>query len=251
MPISPHFRNMFGGVFLLIASAVALMAWAVRGRSAWLLAPSVWRGPRTRRAIALTFDDGPSESTPQLLTLLAQYRAKATFFVCGHHARRLPQVLIRAVGEGHEIGNHTDMHEALYLRGTGFILNEMTRAQDSIELIAGVKPRLFRPTYGARWFGQRNAQHKLEMICVMWTTIARDWILDGASIAQRLGRRTRPGAIFCLHDGRELRHNPDIRPTLRALELLLPQWSAAGYEFVTVSELLAKKPLDNRDGAAL
>ncbi len=226
-------------LFLIVATAVA--AWAVRGRSARLLAPSVWRGPATRRAIAITFDDGPSESTPLLLSLLAQYRVKATFFVCGHHARRLPHVLRQAIREGHEIGNHTDTHEALYLRKTDFILEQMARTQDSIKQIAGLEPKLFRPTYGARWLGLREAQRKLGLTCVMWTVIARDWVLDGPSIADRLIRRTAPGAIFCFHDGRDLRHNPDIRPTLQALELLLPRWSAAGYEFLTVSELLWNK----------
>lgn len=230
---------MLVGVLLFLAAAVALMVWAVRGRSARLLAPSVWRGPATRRAIALTFDDGPSESTPLLLALLAQHRAKATFFVCGHHARRLPHVLRQAVREGHEIGNHTDTHEALYLRGADFVLEQMARAQESIGHIAGLKPKLFRPTYGARWFGMRKAQQELGLTCVMWTAIARDWVLDGPSIAARVSKYTRPGAIFCFHDGRDLGHKPDIRPTLQALDLLLPRWTAAGYEFLTVSELLS------------
>lgn len=230
---------MLAGFLLFLVAAVGLMIWAVRGRSARLLGPSVWRGPATRRAIALTFDDGPSESTPLLLALLAQHRVKATFFVCGHHARRLPHILRQAVREGHEIGNHTDTHEAMYLRGASFIQEQLSRAQDSIELIAGLKPKLFRPTYGARWFGMREAQRKLGLTCVMWTAIARDWILDGPSVAERLGKRTRPGAIFCLHDGRDLGHNPDIHATLQALELLLPRWSAAGYEFLTVSKLLS------------
>jgi peptidoglycan/xylan/chitin deacetylase (PgdA/CDA1 family) len=90
----------------------------------------------------------------------------------------------------------------------------------------------------------REAQRKLGLTCVMWTAIARDWVLDGPGIAARLGKRTKPGAIFCLHDGRDLRHKPDIHATLRALELLLPRWSAAGYEFVTVSELLSRKTDD-------
>lgn len=232
---------MLVGVLLLLVVVAALAVWAVRGRSARLLAPSVWRGPSKRRAIALTFDDGPSESTPLVLSLLAQYQAKATFFVCGHHARRLPHVLRQAVRDGHEIGNHTDTHEALYLRGSNFILEQLARTQDSIKSIAGLEPRLFRPTYGARWFGLRDAQRKLGLIGVMWTAIARDWVLDGAGIADRLEHRVKPGAIVCFHDGRDRRHNPDIHATLQALELLLPRWSAAGYEFLTVSELLWKK----------
>ena len=238
---------MWAGLLLFLMAAAALAAWAVRGRSARLLAPSVWRGPSSRRAIALTFDDGPSESTPLLLSLLAQYGAKATFFVCGHHARRLPHVLRQAIREGHEIGNHTDTHEALYLRGPSFILEQIARTQDSIKRLAGLEPNLFRPTYGARWFGLREAQRKLGLTSVMWTAIARDWALDGPSIADRLLRRTTPGAIICFHDGRDLRHNPDIRPTLQALELLLPRWSAAGYEFVTVSELLWNKTANSQN----
>jgi len=229
---------MLAGILLFVIAMAALATWAVRGRSARLLAPSVWRGPLTRRALALTFDDGPSESTPLLLDLLAKYRVKATFFVCGHHARRLPHILRRAIREGHELGNHTDTHEALYLRGRGFVRDQMARTQASVKKIAGLEPKLFRPTYGTRWFGQREAQRELGLTCVMWTAIARDWVLDGPSVAARMGKRTRPGAILCFHDGRELRHNPDIRPTLQALELLLPRWVAAGYEFVTVSELL-------------
>jgi peptidoglycan/xylan/chitin deacetylase (PgdA/CDA1 family) len=237
---------MLGGIFLALVAVVALAAWAVRGRSARLLAPSVWRGPSTRHVIAITFDDGPSESTPLLLSLLAQYRVKATFFVCGHHARRLPHVLRQAIREGHEIGNHTDTHEALYLRGSDFIREQMARTQASIKHIAGLEPKLFRPTYGARWFGQREAQRQLGLTCVMWTAIARDWVLDGPSIAARMGKRTRPGAILCFHDGRDLRHNPDIRPTLQALELLLPRWVAAGYEFVTVSELIGRETVETK-----
>ena len=57
-------------------AACSLMAWAVRGRS-------VWRGPRDRRALVLTFDDGPSESTPQILEILAEHAVPATFFQCG------------------------------------------------------------------------------------------------------------------------------------------------------------------------
>jgi len=225
-------------IMFIVVSAVALMAWAVRGRSAPLLGSFAWRGPKTRRAIALTFDDGPSESTPRLLGLLERYGAKATFFLCGHHVRRLPHVARQIVREGHEIGNHTDTHEPLYLRSPLFTLEQISRAQASILDVTSVAPHLFRPPLGARWFGMRDALRKLGLKGVMWTEIAHDWSLDGARVAQRLEARAVPGAIICLHDGRELRHNPDIGSTLEALELLLPRWADAGYEFLTVSELL-------------
>ena len=76
---------------LTLVSAGAL-AYAVRVPSCSWLDSSVCRGANTRPAIALTFDDGPSESTAQLLEILARYRAPASFFQCGTNVRRLPGV---------------------------------------------------------------------------------------------------------------------------------------------------------------
>src|SRR5438105_14800063 len=90
-----------------VCAACALMAYAVRGRSSTLLAPSVYRGPRDRRAIALTFDDGPSEGTHQLLDLLSRLAIPATFFVCGMNVQRLPQALRETAAAGPELGNHS------------------------------------------------------------------------------------------------------------------------------------------------
>src|SRR6266478_398525 len=87
--ILPMRRVALGGA---ACAASALLAYAVRGRSSTMLAPSVYRGSRRRRAIALTFDDGPSEGTGRLLDLLNRLQIPATFFVCGVNVRRLPQV---------------------------------------------------------------------------------------------------------------------------------------------------------------
>ena len=118
----------------LISTAVAagVAAYAVRGKSSSLIAPSIWHGNRKRRAIALTFDDGPSESTPALLELLARHNAKATFFMCGQNARRLANIAREVAAAGHEIGNHTDSHPALYFRSPGFIHEEVARGQEAI-----------------------------------------------------------------------------------------------------------------------
>jgi peptidoglycan/xylan/chitin deacetylase (PgdA/CDA1 family) len=229
---------MLAGLLTATAAAAGLLAWGVRGRSSTLLAPSVWRGPRGRRVLALTFDDGPSEQTPELLDLLALHGVPATFFAVGAHARRLPQVAQRVVAAGHELGNHTDTHARLYLRTPVFIRDELRRAQDSLTDITGVAPRLFRPTYGARWFGLARAQRELGLLGVMWTVIARDWTLNGPEVARRLMRHTGNGYIYCLHDGRERTHRPDIGATLAALREAIPRWKEQGYEFRTVSGLV-------------
>ena len=72
----------------LICAGAGAMAYAVRGRSSTLFGPSVYHGPLNRRTLALTFDDGPSESTGHLLELLEQYRVPATFFQCGSNVER-------------------------------------------------------------------------------------------------------------------------------------------------------------------
>ena len=72
-----------------LAAAGSFAGYAVRGRSSALFGPSVYRGDRSRAALALTFDDGPSESTPALLDILAAHQVRATFFMCGHNVRAL------------------------------------------------------------------------------------------------------------------------------------------------------------------
>jgi peptidoglycan/xylan/chitin deacetylase (PgdA/CDA1 family) len=222
---------------LAAAAGAGALAWAVRGRSSAWLAPSVWRGPKTRRAIALTFDDGPSESTRKLLGLFNHYGVRATFFQCGHHVRRLPKVSREIIEAGHEIGNHTDTHPALYFRSPQYILDQLRRAQETIVGETGFTPHLFRAPYGARWFGLREAQQRTGLVGVMWTSLARDWVLPARDIIRRLEKAARPGAIICMHDGRVLKHNPDIQPTIDAVAELLPRWLEEGYEIVTVSEL--------------
>lgn len=231
------FPEILGGAAL---AAAGTFAYGARSRSSQLFAPSVWKGPASRRAIALTFDDGPSESTPDILSLLREHQARATFFMCGHHVRRLPRVAQRCAAEGHEIGNHTDTHQSLYLRSPQFIEDQLARAQASISEVTGFTPRLFRATYGVRWPGLRAAQDRLGLLGVMWTTIARDWKLPASGIVAYVVPRVQPGSILCFHDGRELQHRPDITPTLEALRLLLPRFQAIGYEMVTVSELIGK-----------
>jgi peptidoglycan/xylan/chitin deacetylase (PgdA/CDA1 family) len=212
------------------------MAYAVRGRSSSLLAPSVHRGPRSRRAIALTFDDGPSESTPRLLDLLGD--TPATFFVCGQNVERRPGIARAAAAAGHEIGNHTYSHQPLYFRSPDRIFGELAAAQSAIEDATGVRPALFRAPFGARWFGLREAQRRLGLLGVMWTVLGLDWKRSAGEIARRVLDRVHNGAIVCLHDGRGVERNPDIRATLEAVAHLVPALRARGFEFQTVSQLL-------------
>jgi len=217
------------------------MAYAVRGRSSSLLGPSIWRGPRNKRALALTFDDGPSASTPRLLELLGRYGVRATFFQCGLNVERRPGPARAVMEAGHEIGNHSYSHARFWLRGPEFIYQELARAQRAIAAVTGKTPTLFRAPYGVRWFGLREAQRRLGLMGVMWTVLGRDWKLPADGIARRLARGAGNGAILCLHDGRELEADPDIGETLRAVERLIPLLLDRGLRLVTVSELIRQQ----------
>jgi peptidoglycan/xylan/chitin deacetylase (PgdA/CDA1 family) len=220
------------------SAACAGMAWAVRGRSSQVFGESFWRGPRDRRAVALTFDDGPSEGTPLILDALARHHVSATFFQCGANVERLPAVA-RAVREaGHEIGNHTHSHPYLFLRSPAAIHAELRRAQRAIETHTGAAPQWFRASFGVRWFGLREAQRRLNLRGVTWTIIGYDWSLAADAVVKRVSKRVSNGAILCLHDGRELQVKPDIGATVDAVRQLVPMLLDQGYKFETVSRLL-------------
>ncbi len=223
----------------LLAAGCGTLAYAVGGRSSQLFGPSVYHGPRDRPLIALTFDDGPSEATPELLELLESHGVRATFFQCGVSVERLPEVTRRVAAGGPEIGNHGYAHTPLFLRSPRFVASQVRQAQQVIEDTTGTPPRLFRAPYGGRWFGLREVQRELGLIGVMWTSIAMDWKWPSARVASRLLRAAQNGAIFCLHDGRSAVPGADIRNTIEAVSTLLEQLPRQGFRCVTVSEMLA------------
>ncbi|HWC00432.1 MAG TPA: polysaccharide deacetylase family protein [Bryobacteraceae bacterium] len=210
----------------------------MRGRSSTVFGPSVYRGNPARRAVALTFDDGPSEGTLPLLELLAREDVPATFFQCGRNVERLPATAREVGSAGHEIGNHSHTHPLFCFRSPGFMETELTRAQEAITHATGVTPTLWRAPFGVRWWGMGRAQRRLGLLGVMWTVIGYDWRLEAESIVARVLRGVGNGAIICLHDGRELRIRPDIRETIEAVRRLIPLLQGQGYSFETVSQLL-------------
>jgi peptidoglycan/xylan/chitin deacetylase (PgdA/CDA1 family) len=231
-------RLIEGGAAAALSASAGVLAYGVRVPSASLLAPSVCRGVVTRPAIALTFDDGPSESTPRLLEILARSSAPATFFQCGANVRRLPDIARQVAAAGHEIGNHTDTHPMLHFKSRDYIDREVTAAQETIVRITGTRPRFFRAPYGVRWFGLREVQRRLDLTGVMWTTLAMDWKRPLEQVVSRLMRGAANGAILCLHDGRALQPRPDVRVTLEAVRAVLPKLMEQGFHFEKVTDIL-------------
>ena len=99
--------------------------------------------------VYLTFDDGPSKLTNQVLDILDKEDVKATFFVLGEQAKAHPAELKRIVKEGHAIGNHTYNHvyKELYSDFQTF-WNQIVRSEDVISDIVGIRPQLVRAPGG-------------------------------------------------------------------------------------------------------
>ncbi|MBN8293360.1 polysaccharide deacetylase family protein [Rhodobacter sp. NTK016B] len=188
----------------------------------------------TRPRVALTFDDGPHpQNTPWLLDILAQYNAKATFYVIGRNAQRYPEILRRIVAEGHEIGNHTLSHPVLARLGDGNVLREIDRTQQIVWDAVGAVPVTMRPPYGSFSHRQMNMLfNQRNLSTVVWSVDPQDWRRPGVSVvADRMVRGARPGAVILAHDI----HGPTIRAVPQALQGIL----ARGLEPVTMSDLLA------------
>jgi peptidoglycan/xylan/chitin deacetylase (PgdA/CDA1 family) len=222
----------------IVGAISAAAAYGSVSRSSQLFGPSVYRGPGRRKSVALTFDDGPSEGTQDLLDYLGSERVTATFFQCGMNVRRLPHIAGRVAACGHQIGNHTYSHPKLPFKPKEFIEFEFSEAQKIISFETGVSPMILRAPYGFRWVGMREVQRKLALLDVMWTVIGFDWRWSAERVASHVMCKTSPGGIICLHDGRGVERNPDISETLRAVKKIVPALRQAGYTFETVNDLM-------------
>lgn len=215
----------------MAAAGVGLAGYGVRGRSSQMFGPTIWRGPRDRRMLALTFDDGPSQATLEVLEILKGYSIRATFFQCGANIDRLPDIARRVAEAGHEIGNHTYHHPRLLGLSAARIRREIDDTQRAIRDATGLSARLFRAPYGLRWFGLRPALAAHGLTGVMWTVIGYDWEWSADEIARHVVTHASPGGIICLHDGDRVSPQVDRRETVRALRLLIPRLYDRGYRF--------------------
>lgn len=188
------------------------------------------------RIVALTFDDGPHPRyTPMILDILAEYDAKATFFVIGKNLEEYGEVTKRAVREGHEVGNHTYSHPALSGVSRGELMREILATESLIEETIGTSPSVFRPPEGYCHDGIKEVAGQNGFSVILWDIDTRDWAGGNyRDIAEHVMKRTVPGSIILFHD-----YIAKNSPTPAVLKEILPRLTAAGYRFVTVSELLS------------
>lgn len=188
-----------------------------------------------------------------MLDHLAAHGARATFFVCGRYVDELPELAVRTVGEGHELGNHTYDHvDCAHERDDDVLRDQIRRTSDAIDRATGVTPRLMRPPYGkdvcrvARLAGEQGLAPT-----VLWNVQAWDWDEPPAGeIVERVLRDCRPGSIILLHDGAPPYDSRSREQTAIAVGRLLPALADDGYDVLTVSELLGASGVPPEPGTA-
>lgn len=204
-----------------------LIAWLIRDRGV------VYFCEDERSAAALSFDDGPSPATQEILATLAEFGVRATFFLIADNVLGNEETVAQIVAEGHEIGNHmTRDYPSILLSPSAFDA-ELARAHDVCSQFAPV--RWFRPANGIYNRRMLNTIRRFRYRCVLGDVWPIDWVVTSAkTVARYTLWRARPGSIIILHD------RPG-RSASSALRLILQGLRARGTSVVTVGELVARR----------
>jgi peptidoglycan/xylan/chitin deacetylase (PgdA/CDA1 family) len=223
----------------LAATGLAAGAWLAYAWLPHLATPAcTWRGPRGAHRMALTFDDGPDAGwTPRVLAELARLGVPATFFLVGERAARAPGIVREMAAAGHEIANHSWSHRSLWLLSPARTEDEIGRAHELLGDLGGRPPRHFRPPWGMVNAAMFRVLRRWRERCVFWS-IQTEGLRPRSALAQaaHLRRRAHAGAIVDLHDAEGLAGAP--ARLLAALPVMVDELRAAGYDLVTVTELL-------------
>ncbi|MGL3104346.1 chitooligosaccharide deacetylase NodB [Bradyrhizobium sp. BR 1432] len=198
------------------------------------------------RSVYLTFDDGPNPyCTPDILDVLAEYRAPATFCVIGMYVANEPGLIRRMVAEGHEVANHTMTHPDLSRCEPEEVQYEVLAASRAIRSACPqAAVRRVRAPYGI-WTEQVFAMSaEAGLASLHWSVDPRDWSCPGAdAIVDAVLASVRPGAIVLLHDGCPpdevgRRSHADLRSqTLMALSQLIPALRDRGFAICPLPQL--------------
>ncbi|WP_322353760.1 polysaccharide deacetylase family protein [Paratractidigestivibacter sp.] len=195
------------------------------------------------KVIALTFDDGPwATTTTEILDILKENGAKATFFQIGNQIADMPSIEKRIVEEGHQVGTHTYDHAS----GTGQGVNltfmsaeeqriEISKGFAAIEETLGTTVTHIMRAPGGNYYGSLIDNLKdLVVAEIGWNVDTEDWSRPGADAIAQAILSVKPGQVILMHDG-----GGDRSQTVEALRTALPQLIAQGYKCVTIDELMA------------
>lgn len=197
-------------------------------------------GSRSHKRIALTFDDGPSSYTGQVLDILHRRHVHGTFFEVGQEIRGRARVMRRIIASGHEIGNHSLHHEtsgASAAETSGASAASLRETSSRIRAATGFTPCLYRPPGGYVSASTSRAAWQQGMSNILWDVDPQDWSRPGSgAIYSRVVGAAHSGSIVLMHDG-----GGDRSQTVAALDHIIGTLRDRGYRLVTVTKLLGER----------
>ncbi len=183
-----------------------------------------------KKAVALTFDDGPGQYTEELISELNKRNAKATFFMVGTCVEKYPDVLPMMIDGGHQLGNHTYNHTDLKTLSSSDMMNAIEKTDNAIYNACGQYSTAFRPPYGSY---STDMPEKINKTFTLWSLDTVDWKnKDSQKVKNTIVSQAKDGDIILLHDI----HKTSVEGALLAIDVLQNE----GYVFVTVDELLTR-----------
>ncbi len=203
----------------------------------------VRRRPSAGGRVVLTFDDGPSGNyTPQVLKILSEKGARATFFLVGTHVEKYPDIAKQIVEEGHEVGNHTYGHITVPNSPPPQLAAQIMRTNLVILQHTGVYPQYLRPPRGLYDMRMRRIAKLLGQELILWSLSSQDWhpraTTDG--VVRRVVNRAAGGDIILFHDSGSMlsSEGANRRPTVEALGPIIDGLRAKGLEIVPLEEFM-------------
>jgi peptidoglycan/xylan/chitin deacetylase (PgdA/CDA1 family) len=190
------------------------------------------------KVVALTFDDGPSEYTAQLVAELKDLGVPATFFVIGRQIEDFPDVVAQENRFGNVVGNHTWGHVDLARQKKKLLRSQVSDTSTAIFRATGRWPTLLRPPYGSTSRKVNTYLRSRRLVATLWDVDSEDWRgIPTPQIVRNVVSGVQPGSIVLLHDGGGSRN-----ATLAAVPLLVARLRGEGYTFRTVPALLDAGP---------
>jgi peptidoglycan/xylan/chitin deacetylase (PgdA/CDA1 family) len=203
--------------------------------------PAVWRMPPTDPpTVYLTIDDGPNPvATPQVLDVLANHGASATFFIIDKHLNtETAPVVRRAFEEGHAVALHSHTRRLMFKTPDQFVRTLRAQASRLEQLTGHVPCKAFRP-HG----GNRSVPMLIGAARAGYTVVGWGWMLwdfnwfrerNADDIVPRLIDRASPGDIIVIHDGHHQESQADRQYAIETIDRLIPALRAKGYQFGTI-----------------
>lgn len=185
------------------------------------------------KKIAFTFDDGPSVYTKDLLKILKENNAKATFFVLGSRINKYNKIITTMQADGHQIGSHGYSHKAFTKLTNEELIKELKTTKELLEKY-NVIPTLVRPPYGS---ADERIKETVDYPLIVWSVDTRDWEhRDSEKGTHIIIENIDDGSIILMHD--------IYKSTIETVKQVLPMLKKQGYEFVTISELFEETELE-------